>query len=535
MISFYHREHRGAKRAFLLFFMPVFAFGGWAETVLSEMTLEEKIGQLFMAPACPMRKEDHWADWMRLMKECHVGNAILKQSDPASQVEFLNRLQAASKIPLLISGDMEWGLAMRISDTIAFPKQMTLGAIEDLGLIYEMGKEIGKEARAVGIHLCLAPVADVNCNPDNPIIHMRSFGENPDEVARRVSAYAKGLADGGAIACAKHFPGHGDTSVDSHVGLPVLPFERKRLDAVELVPFKRAIEERVGALMSAHLLVPCIDAEFPASLSSAVLRGVAREEMGFDGLIVSDALNMKALSDRYSPEEIAVFARRAGTDLLLYGAHLDVHVDFLLRAWIPRAFNALVQAYKRGDLDLQDLDESLLRILHAKEKLGTSPLLAADLKTPEALELKRRLFQEAVTLVGEPPYLQEGACYLSLGDNDVLGREFAHSFQAPLKLDRFAMQSLLEDLQKFSQVVIGLHQVQLKEENFGLSYELLELIDALSGRSIFCHFATPYALKLFSHQKTCLVGYENDPDAQRAVYRVLIGEEKPLGQLPVGR
>ncbi len=521
----------GTMMRFWIALLPTCLFGGWAETTLSEMTLDEKIGQLFIAPACPLRGEDHWNDWMRLIEEFHVGGAILKQSDPASQIAFLNRLQTESKVPLLIAGDMEWGLAMRMSDTIAFPRQMTLGAVADLDLIYEMGKEIGREAREAGIHLCLAPVADVNCTPENPIIHMRSFGENPSRVAERVSAYAKGLADGGTIACAKHFPGHGDSAVDSHAGLPLLPFSRERLNAVELVPFKRSVNEGIGALMSGHLLVPCIDSALPASLSRKAWN-IAREDLSFQGLLVSDALNMGALSDLFSIEEIAFHARHAGTDLLLYGAHLDTEVDFLLRDWIPRAFFALKKAYEEGTLPLRDLEESVLRILRAKEKFGNArPLAQTDLKPAHALALKKRLFQEAVTLIGEPPHLTAKAAYLSIGNGDAIGIHFESVFHAPLKLDD--VRDLREDLEPYDQVVIGMHEVDLKAQNFGLSYPLLDLIESLSSRAIFCHFATPYALKLFSNQKTLLVGYENDPDAQEAVYRVLTGQEAPRGRLPV--
>jgi len=526
MLSFFEIFMR-----FLIFLLPVCLFAsGWAEKTFEGMTLDEKIGQLFMAPACPMRKEDHWADWLRLMEECRIGNAIMKQSDAASQIEFLNRLQTEAQIPLLIAGDTEWGLAMRMSDAIAFPRPMTLGAIKDIELIYEMGKEIGREARSVGIHICLAPVADVNNNPSNPIIHTRSFGEDPWEVGKRVCAYARGLAEGGALACAKHFPGHGDTSVDSHNGLPLIPFEKSRLDAIEFIPFQMAINGGIGALMSAHLLVPVLDPALPASLSETILRKAVREEMGFQGLIISDALNMKALADRYSPEEIAILARRAGTDLLLYGAHLDADVDYLLKEWIPRAFKALKLAYETGRLNLQELDESVLRILRLKEKFGLNerPLLnRINIQTKEAVELKKNLFQEAITLIGESPILHDDAAYLSIGENDAIGHEFAHCFYATLQMDEFKKNSLLNELQNFDQIVIALHQTE------GLSEEWIGLIRSLSDRSIFCHFASPYALALLPNQKTILVGYENEPDAQHAVYRVLIGEEKPTGHLPV--
>ncbi|MBM3184640.1 MAG: glycoside hydrolase family 3 protein, partial [Chlamydiae bacterium] len=222
-------------------FLPLFLFcGTWAEKTLSQMTLDEKIGQLFVAPICPMRGEDHQKDWEILLGKFHIGNAIVKQSDPVTQVRCLNTLQKKSKRPLLIAADAEWGLAMRMKDTIAFPKNRILGAVENLDLLEEFGKEVGREAKRVGVHLVLAPVADVNNNPENPIIGARSFGKEPERVADCVAKVIRGIQSAGVFATAKHFPGHGDTKVDSHAALPFISHDWKRLDQIELVPFKRA-------------------------------------------------------------------------------------------------------------------------------------------------------------------------------------------------------------------------------------------------------------------------------------------------------
>lgn len=524
----------------LILFFPIFAFASWAEDTLREMSLDEKIGQLFVAPACPLRKEDHWADWVKILEECHIGNALVKQSDPVSQVQFLNKLQNASKIPLMIVADAEWGLAMRMSNTIAFPRNMTLGAVSDLSLIYKMGAEIGRQARLVGIHLNLAPVADVNNNPANPIIHMRSFGEDPNEVALRVSAYLRGIQDGGALACAKHFPGHGDTAVDSHFDLPFIPYSKSRLEKIEFVPFQQAISDGVVAIMSAHLFVPCIDEIYPTSLSPACLQRIAREELHFQGLLISDALNMKAVADRFSVPEIALLAKRAGTDLLLYGDHKDPNNDQLLREQIPAAFKALREAYLSGALDLKDLDESVFRILQAKEKLGlhlkrdvSVDNLHQALNNKEAVQLKKRLFQEAVTLIGEPAKIVQNVAYLTIGENDVLQKKFPIFFEASTQIDSAKKIELLEKLRSFDQVVIALHRIDSKMKDFGLSKDCLELIEELSPKSVLCLFGTPYALKLFKNQKTVLLGYENDQQAQWAVFYVLTGKEEAHGKLPV--
>lgn len=459
------------------------------------MTLDEKIGQLFMAPACPLRGDDHWDDWMTLLNDYHVGNAILKHSDPLTQIQFLNRLQAASKYPLLVSADAEWGLAMRMSGTIAFPRNMTLGAMQNTDLIYEMGKEVGRQAKSVGIHMNLAPVADVNNNPKNPIIHTRSFGDDPYRVAECASAYSRGMQAAGLLTCGKHFPGHGDTTVDSHRDLPVIPHSLERLNTIELVPFKQLIRDGVDALMTAHLYVPCLDPVYPTTLSEAVFQKLLREEMGFQGLIVSDALNMKALADRYSVEEIAVLARKAGCDLLLYGDHIAPNIDDIMRNQIPRAFKALKKAYAEGVLDAKKLDESVLRILSAKEKVCS----------PYAVELKRKLFQEAVTQMGDAT-LKKNVAYLSIGKGNLGWKEF------------------VPDLDAYDQVVIGVHE--LVPESFAL-------IESLADKAILCWFVSPYGLKNVPSCKNALIGYENDPDAQAAVLNVLLGKEKPKGRLSV--
>ncbi len=368
---------------------------------LAALTLDEKIGQLFMAPACPLRGEDHWTDWQHLLTDYHIGNAIVKQSDPLSQVTFLRRLQAASPQPLLIAADAEWGLAMRMSDTLAFPRNQALGAL-DLNLLFQLGQTIGQQAHLVGIHLNLAPVADINNNPANPIIGARSFGDDPHRVAACASAVSRGLQSAGLLSCAKHFPGHGDTHVDSHRALPLIPHSRARLEALEFIPFKQLVAEGIPALMTAHLLVPALDPLYPASLSRACLTGILRDEWHFEGLIISDALNMEALS-AYTPEEIAILARRAGCDLLLYGDHIAPNIDAILRDTIPRAFQALKEAYLSGILDLDELDASVARILKAKEGIRPIPVvdsLREALHSPEAMDLQKRLLEEAAVTSG---------------------------------------------------------------------------------------------------------------------------------------
>jgi beta-N-acetylhexosaminidase len=489
---------------FLFLFLALFSHCIAApEEILKQMTLDEKIGQLFVAPACPKRLEDHFADWLILLQNYHIGNAIVKQSDPITQVKFLNRLQSQSKIPLLIAADAEWGLAMRMSETLAFPRNQTLGATSDPDLIYRLGKEIGRQAKRVGIHLNLAPVADVNSNRFNPIIGNRSFGENPEKVALYVSTFIRGMQAAGVLACAKHFPGHGDTTTDSHFDLPFLPHSLERLKTIEWLPFQKAIDEGVASIMMAHLYVPSVDPTYPTSLSSPCLK-MLREQLHFSGLIISDALNMKALTDRYTSEEIALLARKAGCDLLLYGDHVAPNVDEIIKETIPRAFQALKKAYLAQELPLDKLDQSVLRILRAKEKIEKEiPLdhLLESLHTEQALSLKKELFQKAITCMGEPlfPTLSQTA-YLSFGKGDILASAFP---------------SIPPD--QADCVVIAIHDKE------ALTPQVLSLIDSLQDKAIACFFISPYALQGIKLPKSTLLAFENDPEAQLALLQVLKG------------
>jgi len=465
-----------------------------------------------------MREEAHRADWQDLMDRFHIGNAIVKQANPLSQVRFLNDLQRNAKIPLLVAADAEWGLAMRMQDTIAFPLSRTLGAIGDLDLLYQTGAEIGRQARRVGIHLNLAPVADINTNRANPIIGMRSFGEDPDRVASSVAALLKGMQSSGIYATAKHFPGHGDTSEDSHRMLPVVPHALERIEEIELAPFRRAIAEGVGAIMTGHLLVPAIDPELPATLSSACVTGLLRREMGFQGLVVTDALNMKAL-DSWSVEEIAVAAVAAGCDLLLYGDHIAPRIDAILRDAVPRAWRALKQGFEEGSLSVERLDESVQRILQAKEALQIHLVdeegLYDALHSEEALRLKKKLFREAISIRGELFPLPKKTACLSVGRPCLIAPSFEAAYFAELDLGPDERRRLERELKQFDAVVCAIHQVGPRGQNYGYSPDLIALLRSLP-RAILCHFATPYALDVLEFPGPLLVAFENAPDAQQA-------------------
>ena len=286
----------------------------WVDSVMSSLTLDQKIGQLFMVAAYSNMGPKHRASIEKLISEQQVGGLIFMQGGPLREIDQYNRYQSISNIPLLVAMDAEWGPGMRLDSTIVYPRQMTLGAIKDESVVYNFGREVGRQLKRIGVHVNFAPVIDINNNPDNPVIGNRSFGEMRDLVSRYGAAYTKGLQDEGVMACGKHFPGHGDTDVDSHKDLPIIPHDRARLDSVELYPFKHLVDAGIGSMMIAHLYMPKIDSTRlqPSTLSKKIVTGILREDLGFDGLIFTDAMTMQGIAKYFEPGvmDVKAFAGR---------------------------------------------------------------------------------------------------------------------------------------------------------------------------------------------------------------------------------
>lgn len=379
--------------------------GDWARKTLQSLTLRQKIGQLFMVAAiscedqkeealaaslfkCPYRMDQSYIEY--LIREYGVGGIIfLYKSMPEQQIDCTNHYQAISKIPLLIGQDCEWGLSMRLYDVIEFPRNNALGALFDKSLLYEFGLEVGKQCKAIGVHINFAPVIDVNTNPLNPVIGRRAFGDTPELVAECGLRVMQGLHDAGVLACAKHFPGHGDTSVDSHSDLPVINHSLTRLANVDLMPFKRLIDGGVSGVMSAHILVTALNEHenVPTSVSHRCVTQLLEHELGFKGLKITDGLGMGALMRYYQPGEIELRAFLAGNDILL--CPLDV----------PKAVSLIEQAIHNGKISEHDLEKRILKILKAKEWAGChrfTPINKQDARAalfaPHALKLQKRLF-----------------------------------------------------------------------------------------------------------------------------------------------
>jgi beta-N-acetylhexosaminidase len=369
----------------------------WVDSVYTSMSFDQQLGQLFMIRAHSDLGADHIAGVEKLIRDYHVGGLCFFQGTPEKQVELTNRYQNQAGLPLMVAMDAEWGLGMRMpKSTISFPKQLALGAIRDNHLIYEMGKEIARELRRMGVHVSFSPVLDVNNNPNNPVIATRSFGEDRYNVTVKSYNYMKGLQDHGVMACAKHFPGHGDTDVDSHYDLPIIRHDRARLDSIELYPFRALARYGIGSFMAAHLAVPALDERNnrPTSLSRATLTDLLRGEMNFTGLVFTDGLEMKGVTKHFGEGEVEAESILAGNDVLL------------LPESTPDAFKAIKRYLEEGKLKPEEVEVKVRRVLLAKYRLGLrtkqreNPTnLRAELNTTEAYDLKQRLFEASVTVV----------------------------------------------------------------------------------------------------------------------------------------
>lgn len=363
------------------------------------MTIDEKVGQMVawrFSGNFLNRDSDDLSELRSLIINSKIGGLILFGGTVYETAHLANTLQSLAKIPLLISSDLERGLGNQINGATLFPPLMAMGAADSEDLAYQMGKTTALEARAMGIHMTYAPVVDVNINPDNPIINTRSVGEDPELVSRMSVAFIRGCQENGLIATAKHFPGHGDTSQDSHSLLPTIQVDRSRLDQVELFTFKRAIEAGVQAVMSAHLFVPALDPtpNLPATLSPPIMTDLLRKELGFKGLVVTDAMGMKGITNAYSSEQAALKSILAGVDIVLLPPEPDRVVRFL------------AEAARSGEIPLSQIDDSVRRILAAKARLGLNrrrlvdaDALATKVATKASLAQAYSAFESAVTLV----------------------------------------------------------------------------------------------------------------------------------------
>jgi beta-glucosidase-like glycosyl hydrolase/CubicO group peptidase (beta-lactamase class C family) len=520
----------------------------WADSVLAGMSLEEKVGQLFMIATYSNRNERDYDLIREKIKKFHLGGLIFFQGTALEQARLTNSYQSISKIPLLIGMDAEWGLGMRLDNTVSFPKQITLGAIANNELIEQMGFEIGSQLKRLGVHINFAPVADINTNPENPVINYRSFGESKNAVADKAQAYARGLKKAGLIAVAKHFPGHGDTGTDSHVAMPVINHSMSRLTEQELVPFKRLIDDGITGIMTGHLYIPAIDnrANRAATISDKVVKDLLKNELGFRGLTFTDALNMRGIASQFPAGGADLAAYIAGNDVLLQTANLDA------------AFQKILKAFEDNSLDVLELNARIHKVLMAKYSVGLNKPqkvnldhIMEDLNNPQSSEIKDKLFKAAVTVLRTEndlfPFIQLDTLSLaSVAVSAPIGNKFQSDLSSFAKVVNYEMpikpgsskdwQYIVDQAFAFDAIVVSVHDMNsLSNQNFGVSPSTISLIRALSEKTkvIIVAFGNPYGLKLFDDFPNVICGYEDDIHAYKAVSEILFGAGSSMGHLPI--
>ncbi len=555
------------------------------ERTLKKMTTREKVAQLIVSQT----DSYIFSDGHALMTDTLVGiegigGLLVIQDSLPRYLNRMNELQQMSKIPLIVSIDGEWGPSMRFGEFPFFPQQMQLGALPSDSLIYEMGLAVAEQCKMVNIHINYAPVVDININPKNPVIHARSFGEDRDKVTAYGRAYMKGMQDGGIIACSKHFPGHGDTEVDSHKGLPVLPFSRERLDSLELYPFRDQIKHGVEMVMMGHLHIPALDSAV-SSISYPIVTELLRKELGFNGMIVTDALTMKGVSENMESAEIALAAYKAGVDILLKPGDIIASID------------RLEEAMNSGECDLADLDERVKKALRMKARFGMlernydatvdTTGIAQRVKKPEHVALVQEMADKSMTLVDNklgiiPIDMTKKIAYVAYNAKRIpMHREYGdieglsgynpetgmvdsttlmyqHLLKAahpqPLPKEKgvcevhyFALDkkssakdiALVEkQLKGYDVVILACHDPRGRSRKDLIAEEHVKALESLvkKHQPILVHYGSPYGLSDLPWKEDLgglLVAYKDSESNQKAAAKVLTGEIEAVGVLPV--
>ncbi len=518
------------------------ALNHWVDSTFNAMSPDERLGQLFMVAAYSNRNEEHYQEIDKLVSEYNVGGLIFFQGGPVRQAILTNRYQAQAKVPLSLAMDAEWGLGMRLDSTISFPKQMTLGAINDNRWIYEMGKEVANQFHIMDMHINFAPVVDVNVNAKNPVIGYRSFGENKYLVSEKGKAYMKGMQDHRIMANAKHFPGHGDTDADSHYDLPVINHDQARMTDIELFPFQQLMKDSLMSVMVAHLQIPAYDdrPNTPTTLSHRVVTDLLKKEMKFDGLAFTDAMNMQGVAKYYEPGEADVKALMAGNDVILFP--LDV----------PKAITQIRKALETGDLNQEDLDQRVKRVLKSKFWFGLNdykPLeidnITARLNNSYARMLNRMLYQKALTVVDNTDQLMpiisiDSTRFASVSFGGKSAEHFTNSLDSFAGFDHFQADSLyrekLQDLADYDLVVVAYQGITNSPKNqHKVNPEEVAFIKALQEKTkvIVVVMGNAYSLKYFEGVKNILCTYEDNEITQGTAAEIIFGTIKAQGKLPV--
>ncbi len=523
----------------------------WVDSVFHSLTPEQRLAQLFIIEVQSNQNRRYYSRISKLLTEYNIGGVIFFRGGPVSQLRLTNTWQRQMQTPMFVSMDAEWGLAMRLDSTISFPRQITLGAITNERLIYELGLEMGWQSRRMGIHMNYSPVVDVNSNPRNPVINSRSFGECRYNVSRKGIAMMYGMQDARIIASAKHFPGHGDTDLDSHHTLPVLHHSREEMDSVHLFPFQKLIEQGLLSVMIAHLNIPELDNTpgIPSSLSRAMVTDILQSEMGFRGLVVTDALNMKGVSDFYPPGELELQALLAGNDILLMSGD------------VPKAINHIQDAVEKGRIRQEYIDHKVRKVLYFKELAGLDiyrPLpirnLHSDLNSERFHKINRKLAEAAITVIHNDNDLLPlkrldtlNIATLSIGSSTENPFQTMLANYSPMSMFSISKnhsaqqaENMIRQLSEFNLVIVSVQNNSMfPGRNYGISQANIDLINKLSADNnvVLNVFANPYSLQEFGKEiknaKAIVISYQDGKEFEHASAQVIFGAIPARGRLPV--
>ncbi|WP_017257948.1 glycoside hydrolase family 3 protein [Pedobacter arcticus] len=521
----------------------------WVDSVFKKMSRQEKIGQLFMIRAHTDLGQKYADSVGLVIKKEHLGGVVFFKGGPVRQANLSNHYQSLAKIPLMVAMDGEWGLGMRLDSTTSFPYQMTLGAIQNETLIYKMGQQVAKDFKRLGMQINFAPVMDINNNPRNPVIGFRSFGDNKYNVAKKSIAYMNGMQDGGLLTTAKHFPGHGDTDVDSHYDLPQLPFSTGRLDSLEMYPFKQAIAENLSGVMVAHMNIPALDntPNLPSTLSKPIVTGILKEKLGFKGLIFSDAMGMKGVVKFFPNGEADVRGLIAGNDVLELSENSG------------RAIKLIRKSIRQKRLSWADIDAKVKKILAGKYWMGLAQLkpvetagLIADLNSPAAQQLNQELTDASITLLkGEQliplrnDFVRKTAI-ITVGVKqpsafaNAIKKEMPNAtiFIIPKDVSVKEMEAVKAELKKFDLNLLAIYDTRSRPAaTLDYSADLNLFIATLTNKNtITTVFANPYTvagLPGIEASKGLIITYQNSEGTEASAAKLLLGKIKAKGKLPV--
>ena len=514
----------------------------WVDSIYNTLSIDQKIGQLFTIWVATKQGDDKMKEVSSIIEKNHLGGLIFSLGNIKDQAKYTNIFQSISKVPLLIGMDAEWGIGMRLDDAFSFPYNMTLGALNDDSLVYNVGKRIGVHAKRIGVHINFAPVTDINTNPNNPIIGSRSFGEDKINVTKKSLSYLKGMQSVGIMGSAKHFPGHGDTSTDSHKTLPVINFSAKRINDVELFPYKELIKNNLSTVMVAHMEVPSLEKEpkMPSTLSKNIISKLLKKKLKFEGLVITDAMDMKGVVDFNKNQSADVGALLAGNDVLLMPDDLDESTKSIKKAIID------------GIITEKRLKYSVKKILMAKYKAGLYKKNKIDLENiveDMNSNIDKLLFEEitekSITLIKNDndilpiKDISTKIAFLEMGDSD--SDEFFKILNHYTKVDKIEYDSkaeLLTTLKPYQTVVVGFHKsTKSPFDPYKFNQSEIETLELLSKNKnvILNVFAKPYALMDLdmTNISSILVSYQNNVIAQNKSAQIIFGALPAVGRLPV--